>query len=121
VVRDALAFRLSVSHAAQVLSVLLVKYLGLPSPLDRESTLMQRASAAVNHLIDLAAGLKEDRQGYKLTPFYDAAYLALLYGDAALMLCKQAAGRLREGAEERRSFESRGLFVDEMMAHELAP
>lgn len=121
IVRDGLAFRLSVTHAANVLSVLLLNYLRLPSPLDRNSTLMQRLSAGVDHLLDLATGLKEDRQGYKLTPFYEATYLALLFGDAALLICKQVAGQLPNGSAERRSFESRGLFVDEMMAHELGP
>jgi hypothetical protein len=120
IIRDAFAFRLTITHASNVLSILLAHYLRLPSPLDQTS-LPERISACVDHLTDLALALRDDRQLLKLTPFYEATYLALLYGDAALLMCRQAAAQYPEGAEPRHRFERRGLYIDEVMAHDLGP
>jgi hypothetical protein len=120
VVHDALRFRLSGTHAANVLSSLLLHYMRLPSPLERKF-LPELISDNVDHLINRVLALKADRQLLKLTPYCQATYLALLYGDTALLTCKEASSRLPEGMDLRRSFERRGLYVDEVAAHELAP
>lgn len=120
VIHDALSFRLSGTHASNILSTLLLHYMRLPSPLERKF-LPELISDSVDHLINLVLALKADRQRLKLTPYCQATYLALLYGDAALLICKQASKLLPEGMDLRRSFERRGLYVDELAAHELAP
>jgi hypothetical protein len=120
IVRDALAYRVTITHAANVLSILLAHYLRLPSPLDHTS-LPERISTCVDHLIDLALALRDDRQRLKLTPFYEATYLALLYGDAAVLMCRELAAQYPEGSEPRHLFERRGLYIDEVMAHDLSP
>jgi hypothetical protein len=120
VVHDALRFRLSGTHAANVLSSLLLHYMRLPSPLERKF-LPELISDNVDHLINRVLALKADRQLLKLTPYCQATYLALLYADAALLTCKEASSHLPEGMKLRVSFERRGLYVDEVAAHELAP
>jgi hypothetical protein len=119
-IRDGMRFRLSSTHAANILALLLAQVLRLPSPLDKTS-LPERMSATVDHLIDLTVTLKDDRQRLKLTPYFDATYLALILGAAALILCRQAAAQFPQGSDTRRSFERRGLYVDELAAHDLAP
>jgi hypothetical protein len=120
VMRDCLSFRLTGTHAANVLSVLLAHYLRLPSPLDR-SPLADRIMANVEHLIELVVALKNDRQRWNLSSFYTATSLALLLGDTALLMCDQLADRAQLSAEQRRFGERRGLYIDELMAHELSP
>ena len=120
VIRDALAFRLTITHASNVLSVLLAHALRLPSPLDH-TPLVERISVSAGHLVDRALALKEVRKGLKLTAFHDATYLALLLGNTALLFCRQASGQQPSGSEQRRMSDRRGLYIDEVMAHDLAP
>lgn len=120
VIRDFLSFRLTRTHAANILSVLLCHYLKLPSPLDN-SPLADRLVANVDHLIERVVALKNDRSRWTLSSFYDATCLALLLGDTALIVCRQLASRPQVHAEQRHFADRRGLFIDELMAHELAP
>ena len=120
VIDDALGAKLSVTHASNVLAVLLAHLLGLPSPLDR-TPFPARVLACVDHLIERVVALREGRQAMKLTPYFDATVLALLYGNTALLLCRQGEQMLSECDKTRRLLERRGLYVDEVMAHDLAP
>jgi hypothetical protein len=119
VIRDGLTFKLTLTHAANVLALLLAHYLRLPSPLDR-SSLPERIAANIEHLIELVVALKSDRQRWNLSSFYDATYLALLLGDTALILCNQLSDR-EELSAQRRFGERRALYIDELMAHEIGP
>lgn len=120
IIGEALGFKLSLTHASNVLAVLLGHVLKLPSPLD-ETPFPERVLACVDHLIERVIALRDGRQAMKLTPYYDATMLALLYADTALLLCREGERMLPDGDKTRRLLARRGLYVDEVMAHDLAP
>lgn len=119
-VRACLRFGLTITQASNVLAVLLRQYAEIPSPLDNTS-LVERILASADHLIDRASALSRERMEMNLTSFYDATYLGLLYGNAALLLLRETSKHLPDTSEERRLFDGRSLYIDEFMAHEFAP
>ena len=119
-VLDCLNFEITMTQASNVIAGLLEQYAGTPSPLD-DTPRVDRIRASAEHLIDHATALGHDRMLMNLTSFYQATYLGLLYGNAALLLLRQTAQLLPEGAEQRRLFDGKAFYVDEYMAHNLAP
>lgn len=120
VVRDCLEFQLTVCQAANVLAALLFQYARLPSPVEAISP-PARIFAVAEHLIARSVALSRERSRHNLTSYYDASYLALLYGDAAVIMLQATAAQLPEGSDERGRFEDAAKYIDEYMAHELSP
>lgn len=120
VVRECLNFGLTITHASNVLAILLLQYARTPSPVDK-TPLADRIRANADHLIDRTVALSRERMRMNLTSFYEATYLGLLYGNAALLMLRETAKHLPKELVESLSLERRGLYIDEHMAHELGP
>ena len=118
VVRAYLAFQRSGLSASNVLAlILLYLMIRVPSPLSR-TTDSDRVLSGADHLRDLTFSLLRERLDKTLSTFNEMTYLALLYGNTALLLY----GRLLTGGparapEESQGIEQRTLVVDERMAH----
>jgi hypothetical protein len=113
VVEDCLTFRLSLTHAYNVVAVVLHRIVW-----DADKGDADLAQRQTNHLIGLMTTLSEQRQDYDLGSFGQLTYLALLWGNAALLLARETAAQLADpGLRDR--FARWAVYVDEFIVHEL--
>jgi hypothetical protein len=117
-----LRFELTGTQAANVLCrIMLYCCVNIPSPLTERSPI-ERVFESTRYLIKRTYGLLKERNNLKLTPFYDATYLALLYGETAILNYKTLL-RYSEtlDAADRKTIERESFAVDEKVAHEACP
>jgi hypothetical protein len=117
-----LRFELTGTQAANALSYTMLRCcVSFPSPF-AERTPRERVFESTRYLINRTYALLRDRNKLKLTPFYDATYLALLYGETAILnykaylLANEALDTVVRETMQRESF-----AVDELMAHNASP
>lgn len=119
ILEDYACFRLTRSHAANILAVLFLQFIKrFPSPLRMRSfgDVLQKH---VDHLIAVMSELAEERWSYDLGSFHHASYLANLTAETVTVTCNG----LRIGAppEVQQWLADRGRYADEFAAHELMP
>jgi hypothetical protein len=118
IVERYLAFDLCGFHAANALSQILSYYcLKIPSPL-RDDSPVNLLLDCSRHLVNRTYALLKYRHTLNLTSFYDATYLALLYGETAILNFKLLFHNGLVGEDDWKSIERESVAVDEKMAHE---
>lgn len=120
VVDDFLSYRLTRTQASNILSVLFDKYvIGFPSTVEGNE-IVDLLHQQIDYLISLASAISRDRQRYDLGSYAQLTYVGLLWADTALLMATQWAKR-SQGENLVSGFEGRAKYVDELMAHDLAP
>jgi hypothetical protein len=121
VVERYMAFELCRTHAANALSQILSYYsMRFPSPLS-EAPPAKRFLDATRHLLKRTYGLLKYRNNLNLTSFYEATYLALLYGETAILNYKLLLSEGLAGEDDVQTIKGDSFAVDEKMAHEAWP
>lgn len=120
VIDDFLSFRLTLTQASNIVSVLLARYaIKFPSPLDVTGP-AARVKEQVDHLISIVTTLARDRQRYDLGSYEQLTYLGLLWSDVCVLIAKQMSKR-SETEDLSRWFERRALYAEETAVHYLEP
>jgi hypothetical protein len=115
-----LSFRLTSRQAYNIIAVLLTYYaIRYPSPLDQIHPI-QIVQKQIEHLISFVSRIKKERHAYDLGAYSQLTYLGLLLANTALLMANQLARR-SPTPKIATWFERRGLFVEELAAHWLAP
>lgn len=121
IVERYLAFELCGMYAANALSLILNLYcMHIPSPLSNGSP-VKRVWDCSRHLVARTYDLLKGRNSLNLTSFYDATYLAFLYGETAVLGYKFLLHSKLPTKEEMKLIARESFAIDEKLAHEAAP
>ena len=121
VVLEYMDFRISGVQAHNSLNTMLATACWeFPSPIAKERP-AGRFISCCRHLLTRTYALLKQRDSFSLGAYYDATYLALMYGNTAIVGYKNLIHYAQLTDIERKKIEGEMYAVDEQMAHYASP